>query len=128
MSAKVVGARVCVLASTHSRKGTWSAHPAIPGVVTSHTPPPPLHRLTTSHSPPPPSSCGSLFNTGFDIPLSGWLEYLGFIADLAKSLGLAVGLKNSQVLLQANPQIIDKFDWAVNEGEDRGMAYRGCRD
>jgi hypothetical protein len=59
------------------------------------------------------------------------LEYLGFIADLAKSLGLAVGLKNSQVLLQANPQIIDKFDWAVNEGENRGtsrMSCIGCRN
>jgi hypothetical protein len=56
--------------------------------------------------------------------LPGWLDYLGFIADTAKSLGLGVGLKNSQVLLQANPQIIDKFDWAVNEGEQRACLFR----
>lgn len=118
---------MCLQALTAGRAHGLPTQPFL--VLSPHIRPPPPCTVSLPHiPPPPPSSCGSLFNTGFDIPLSGWLEYLGFIADLAKSLGLAVGLKNSQVLLQANPQIIDKFDWAVNEGEDRGMAYRGCRD
>jgi hypothetical protein len=47
--------------------------------------------------------------------MDDWANHAIFLANTARSLGLDIGLKNSFGMVEARPEMISLWDWAVNE-------------
>jgi hypothetical protein len=60
---------------------------------------------------------GAEYTTGFPFTRQDWIDYLMWLADMTHSLGMDIGIKNTYHLVNQNPRLVDKFDFAVNEGE-----------